>query len=81
MACEKWQESIPQLDKTMALVLWIIDILFWPGMGAMISACMGPNGMITDQLIVGLLQWFTCGCLVGWIWAIWWGYIRYQKAK
>ena len=80
MACEKWQESIPQLTKNMALILWIIDI-FWPGLGTLISACMGQNGLITDQLIVGLLQGFTACCFVGWIWAIWWGYLRHQKAK
>ena len=81
MVCEKWQQSIPSIDKTMALILWLINILFWPGLGTMISAFMGGGDMITDQLIVGILQWLTCGCIVGWIWAIWWGYLLYQKAK
>ena len=79
MVCEKWQASIVKVDKTMAMVLLVINI-FFPGIGTMINACMGSGGMVTDQIIVGLLQFFTAWLLIGWIWAIWWGIIMVQKA-
>ena len=80
MVCDNWQSSIPSMSKGMATILLIINI-FFPGLGTMISACAGGGNMITDQLIVGILQWFTAGCLVGWIWAIWWGFLMMGKAK
>lgn len=27
-----------------------------------------------ETLIVGLLQFFTCWLIVGWVWSIWWGW-------
>ena len=80
MACEKWQASIPTMDKTMGLIMFIINI-FWPGFGTLFAACIGKTDNSTDQFIVGILQIFTSMCLVGWIWAIWWGYLIYQKAQ
>ena len=79
MVCEKWQESIVSTDKTMAIVLLILNI-FFPGLGTLINAFMG-DGVVGDQVLVALLQWLTAICIVGWIWAIWWGILMTQKAR
>ena len=79
MVCQKWQDSIVKVDKTMAIVLLILNI-FFPGLGTLINACMGDGGVVGDQIIVGILQWLTAICIFGWIWAIWWGIIMVQRA-
>jgi hypothetical protein len=80
MVCEQWQGSIPSMDKGMAILLLVLNI-FFPGLGTLICAFMGGGDVITDQIIVAILQWLTAICIVGWIWAIWWGILMYQKAK
>ena len=80
MVCEGWQSSIPSMNKTTALILFIVNI-FFPGLGTMISACVGGGSLNTDQLLVGILQWLTAFLIIGWIWSIWWGWLMYSKAS
>ena len=77
---QDWQNSIPAMKQVIAIILLIVNI-FFPGIGTMISACVGGGKLITDQLLVGLLQWLTAFCIVGWIWSIYWGILMVQKAN
>ena len=76
---EKWQESIPKISgELMSVLLWWINVVM-PGFGTMASSCLGSSDVIMDQVIVGILQWLTAGCIVGWLWSIWWGALIYKK--
>ena len=79
MVCENGQSSIVKVDSTMGIVLLILNIL-WSGLGTVINGCMGSGGVVTDQIIVGILQFLTSMCLIGWFWSIWWGVLIMQKA-
>ena len=75
-ACDK---SVVKVDKTMALILLIVNILF-SGIGTMISACIGPefNSM---ALIFGILQLICTFLIFGWCWSIYHGVLIYKKAE
>ena len=76
---EKWQASIPKIGgELMSVLLWWINVMM-PGFGTMASSCLGDSTVIMDQVIVGILQWLTAGCIVGWLWSIWWGALIYKK--
>ena len=81
MSCKEWQDKIPAVDKVMAIICLLINALFWPGLGTMILAFMNKGGMEQCTLIIGIIQWLTCPLLIGWIWAIWWGFLAFQKAS
>lgn len=72
------QAEIPSTTTVMAIVLLIINI-FLPGWGTIIMAFL--DGFKLKTLIVGILQFFTCFLIIGWIWSIWWGILCLQKAK
>ncbi len=75
---ENWTSEIPKLPKNFALVLFIVNI-FFPGVGTLISACVGEK-FLKSQLIVGLLQLILAAFIVGWVWSIIWGYLIYKKS-
>jgi hypothetical protein len=72
------QDKLPKVDKCMGIVLLIINCVF-PGVGTMICACIGGH-FVSENLIVGLIQFLTCACIIGWIWSIWWGVVIFQKS-
>ncbi len=76
---EELKGKLPTLNKVMAIVILVLNI-FFPGVGTLICACIGPK-FETDNIIVGLLQLLLAGCIIGWIWSIWWGIIVLQKAS
>mmetsp|Transcript_22464 Transcript_22464/g.24983 ORF Transcript_22464/g.24983 Transcript_22464/m.24983 type:complete len:83 (+) Transcript_22464:36-284(+) len=79
MPCEGWQKEIPEVKGEMiCIVLWILN-LFAPGFGTFLSSCLGDKDCISSQIIVGILQWLTGFCIIGWIWSIWWGALIYKK--
>ena len=74
-------EAIVKLDKTMALVCMILNIIpMTCGLGSMISACTGKEGFNSMALIFGICQLLTCWLLAGWIWSILHGIWLWQKA-
>ena len=79
MVCDSWVASVPSMDKTMALVMLIINI-FFPGFGTIIGALVGKTSEVGLQIVIGIIQLLTAWLLIGWIWAIWWGIIMVQKA-
>jgi hypothetical protein len=76
---EKLKNDIPVVTKTIGLILLIVNI-FLPGVGTMISACVG-SGCKWEQIIVGICQSFTSFLIIGWIWSIWWGIVIVQKSS
>mmetsp|Transcript_17399 Transcript_17399/g.20202 ORF Transcript_17399/g.20202 Transcript_17399/m.20202 type:complete len:82 (+) Transcript_17399:21-266(+) len=79
MPCDKWQQTIPSIKgEYMAIILWWVNICY-PGAGTLASSCLGEPDWIMDQIIVGILQWLTACCFIGWIWSVWWGGLIYKK--
>ena len=77
---ENWQASIPICSKTCALIMFFLNICF-PPLGTFIMAFISKP-CSTDQFLVAVLQILTFPlCFVGWVWAIWWGYLCYNKAS
>ncbi len=76
---EQLKGKLPSVNKVMAITLLVLNI-FLPGVGTLICACIGPK-FETDNLIVGILQLLFAGCIIGWVWSIWWGIIILQKAS
>ncbi len=76
---DKWKSDIPSLNKGLAIVLLILNCIL-PSLGTFLSACLGSSFKM-DQIIVGLLQFFTCFLIIGWIWSIWWGILIYEKSS
>ena len=62
------KDAVVKLDKWVAIVLFIVNIVF-PSIGTMISACCGKK-FHKEALIVGLCQFLTCFVFVGWVWSI-----------
>ena len=72
-------KELAPVKSPMHIVLLILNII-WSGLGTMINSCMGSKFNSTCFL-VGLIQWLTAFCLVGWIWSIYWGILIFQKNK
>ena len=74
------EEAIHPIDKNMALVCLLLNILVMPGLGTMIHACMGQNA--GAGICYGLLQFFLAPVfLIGYIWGIVYGVKIFQKAS
>ena len=73
-------EAIHPIDKTMALVCLLLNVLICPGLGTMIHACMGPSAGM--GILYGILQFLTTPFfLLGWIWSIVYGVKIVQKSS
>ena len=67
------EDSTPRCEG-MGLIVLILNILF-PGFGTIIAAFLTPEKeKMTPTLIVGILQFILASLLIGWLWAIWWGF-------
>ena len=79
-ACE---ESVVKCDKTIGLVVLILNIIpFTAGIGTMVSACAGKSGKFNGTaLLFGILQWLLLFLLIGWIWSIIHGVWVYQASR
>ncbi|KAG2378203.1 hypothetical protein C9374_008346 [Naegleria lovaniensis] len=68
------EDSTPKVEKSMGMIILIINFLF-PGFGTILAAILtSEKEKMTSTLIVGILQMFLSWLLIGWLWAIWWGY-------
>jgi hypothetical protein len=72
------KELIPKVPKGLAIILCVLNIIF-PGLGTVMLACVG-NSFVPQHLVVGLLQFITAVCIVGWIWSILWGIFLVMKS-
>ena len=84
-------QNVPQVPEDKGLIILILNI-FISGAGTIWAGVLGnhPNtktiGII--QLVLYILgyvfSWTGVGAiliLIGWIWAIWWGFLIYKKSK
>ena len=46
----------------------------------MIAACAATDTVSKTQLTIALIQFLTSVVLIGWIWAIYWGYLMVMKS-
>ena len=73
------EASQPKLEKQQALIVLIINIFLWPGLGTILAGVWA--GGENKCLIVGILQMIFACVLVGWIWAIITGCAIYKKSQ
>ena len=71
--------DVPYLSKPVAIVAAILNFLL-PGFGTALAACAADDTVSKTQLVVALIQFLTSVVLIGWIWAIYWGYLLVMKA-
>ena len=76
---ELHKKSIVKLEPMMGLIVLLCNI-GWPGFGTIIAGFLNKDAMM-NNLIVGLIQMFTCWLLIGWIWSIYTGFLIYQASK
>ena len=76
---ELHNKSIVKLEGQMGLVVFLVNIL-WPGMGTILAGFLNKDAMM-NNLIVGLIQMFTCFIVVGYIWSVYTGYLIWQKSS
>ncbi len=73
------EASQPKLEKQQALIVLIINIFLWPGLGTILAGVWA--GGENKCLIVGIIQMLLAPILVGWIWAIITGCNIYKKSQ
>ena len=78
MCCEEWIASIPSVSACSAAFVFILNV-FFPGVGTLVLACLGPSISCGSQFCVGMLQILLFPFLIGWIWAIYWSFIVCAK--
>ena len=71
--------DVPYLTKPVAIIAAILNFLL-PGFGTALAACAADQTVSKTQLTVALIQFLTSVVLIGWIWAIYWGYLLVMKA-
>ncbi len=70
--------SIPILSTCLGTFLLFLNIIF-PGLGTMcLFFCAEENNL--THLCVGLLQFFTCFLIIGWILSVIWGLEIFRKS-
>nr|CAG4714691.1 unnamed protein product [Naegleria fowleri] len=68
-----FEDSTPRCEG-MGIVILLINF-FFPGFGTILAALItSEKEKMQPTLIVGILQIVTSWLLIGWLWAIWWGY-------
>ena len=72
--------DVPLVHKYLSIFVALINLIF-PGFGTMIASCASSGESVSKtQLSIGLVQFLTSFVLIGWIWAIYWGYLIVKKA-
>ena len=71
--------NVPYVTKPVAIIAAILNFLL-PGLGTAIAASAASDNVSKTQLIIALIQFLTAVVLLGWIWAIYWGYLLVMKA-
>jgi hypothetical protein len=74
----KSTSSFPEMSSGTAILILILNILF-PGLGTMIMGCMSDSP--GSWICIGLLQFFLCFIIIGWIWSIVTGVMCVQNTK
>ena len=74
------QDVIPITTPTNAFIILILNILF-PGIGTFVMACLSNREFFLLNIVYGLIQIFTAMFIIGWIWAIIWGFLCVLKSE
>ena len=72
--------NVPYVTKPVAIIAAILNFLL-PGFGTMIAACAASDTVSKTQLTVAPIQFLTSVVIIGWVWAIYWGYLLGMKAN
>lgn len=81
--------KVPYLENTYFCVFILIVNIIFPGVGTMFLACCFDKTNISPEevslfrtflLIVGLIQFLTAFCILGWIWSIATGFFLVQAS-
>ena len=64
-------------NQNLAILLLFLNVVF-PGLGTVISACIGPKCNCM-AFICAILQMVTCWICIGWCWSIAHGVAIYKK--
>lgn len=78
--CGGCMETIVPVAGLPGFCLLLLNI-FFPGVGTMLSSCMGGRGFVGTQFMIGILQLLLAATIVGWIWSIWWGCLIWNKEQ
>lgn len=76
---DKLKSHLPTLGRSVAIFILVLNIII-PGLGTAFLCCIGGTCK-TEHLIIGLIQFCTAFCLVGWLWSIMWGLIILMKSN
>lgn len=72
-------EKIPKVkNKKQAMMCFVIN-WFFPGVGTIIAGIIDNDDDTVPNIVMGVLQLLTAPILIGWIWAIWWGYMILKR--
>ena len=53
-----------------------------PGTGTILATCLADDeSWSKTQFLVGFLQMATCILIIGWVWALYWGYLLIMRNK
>ena len=80
MSESTWISLIPSIDPCGAFLILITNI-FFPGIGTLFLACIGPSSSFSSQFSAGILQLILAPCIIGWIWSIYWGILIVRKSR
>jgi hypothetical protein len=59
-------------------VCCLIFNIFFPGFGSILA---GMQANSSSTVLIGVVQFFLCVTLIGWLWSIYWGVLIYNKSK
>ncbi|KAL9654616.1 hypothetical protein ABK040_006678 [Willaertia magna] len=67
--------------KGMGLIILIVNILF-PGIGTILAGIMTEEKEKSQSaIIVGVLQFILTSCFIGWLWAIYTGFMIMKASE
>ena len=72
--------EVPKVSMIIGFMALAFNVLL-PGFGTIIAACAVEDMVSKTHVLCGVLQFFTSFILVGWAWAIYWGWLIFQKAQ
>lgn len=52
--------------------------IFLPGLGSLLA---GLQANSSSTVLIGVLQFFFCWTILGWLWSVYWGFLIYNKSK
>ena len=73
--------STPKVESNMAIIILLVNF-FFPGIGTLLAGIMTQETEKKNPaIIVGIIQFILASFLIGWLWAIYWGYKIYAISK